>query len=201
MSKTLKIVGYFSAIAIFFICLTAGIKTLNASQEKTWQGLALFMIAMSIFAAVGLIILTYNIKTPQVKTKSAAPKPAQAPKKTNVEEVIKEIKKKPIRKESDKEDSQKTGPTNIYVGNLAPAASEADLREEFGVFGTVKTVRIISDKETGEPKGYAFIEMYDHSDAKLAVEDIDGQEIKGQAVKVTFAKPKPRRGRPRNKRA
>ncbi len=88
--------------------------------------------------------------------------------------------------------------TSIYVGNLAHAATEDDVREAFEAFGKVASVSIIKDRETGRPRGFAFVEMSDPTEANEAISQMNLKEIKGRAVTVNEARPKterpPRRG-------
>lgn len=87
--------------------------------------------------------------------------------------------------------------TNIYVGNLSYDATEEDLREAFAQFGQVSAVNIITDRETGRPRGFAFVEMPDGAEAREAIEKVNLQEIAGRSVTVNEARPKsdrPRRG-------
>jgi RNA recognition motif-containing protein len=85
--------------------------------------------------------------------------------------------------------------TNIYVGNLSYDATEEDLRQEFSRFGEVSSVNIIKDRETGRPRGFAFVEMPDSDAAKEAIEQLNQTEIAGRAVTVNEARPKPDRPR------
>ena len=84
--------------------------------------------------------------------------------------------------------------TNIYVGNLSFYASDDDLRGAFEQYGEVTSVNIIMDRETGRSRGFAFVEMADAVNAKEAIENVDGTEIAGRAVKVNEARPRPPRG-------
>jgi RNA recognition motif-containing protein len=87
--------------------------------------------------------------------------------------------------------------TSIYVGNLAHEATEDDLRQVFGEFGTVSNVSIIMDRETGRPRGFAFVEMPDGNQAAEAIKGLNLKEISGRAITVNEARPKtdrPRRG-------
>ncbi|MBN2476215.1 MAG: RNA-binding protein [Pirellulales bacterium] len=87
--------------------------------------------------------------------------------------------------------------TNIYVGNLSFNATEEDLREAFAQYGEVSSVNIITDRETGRPRGFAFVEMPDAGQAKEAIEKVNLTEIDGRSVTVNEARPKsdrPRRG-------
>ena len=73
---------------------------------------------------------------------------------------------------------------NIYVGNLSYGVSDDQLREVFEAYGTVSSAKVISDKYSGRSKGFGFVEMDDDNEAKSAIEDLDGAEIDGRAVKV-----------------
>ena len=87
--------------------------------------------------------------------------------------------------------------TNIYVGNLSFDATEEDLRQAFAEHGEVSSVNIITDRETGRPRGFAFVEMPDGEQAKEAIEKVNLTEIAGRSVSVNEARPKrdrPRRG-------
>ena len=87
--------------------------------------------------------------------------------------------------------------TSIYVGNLAHEASEDDLRQVFSEFGAVSNVSIIKDRETGRPRGFAFVEMPDGNEAAEAIKGLNLKEISGRAITVNEARPKtdrPRRG-------
>jgi RNA recognition motif-containing protein len=87
--------------------------------------------------------------------------------------------------------------TSIYVGNLAHEATEDDLRQVFAGFGAVSSVSIIKDRETGRPRGFAFVEMPDGNEATEAIRGLNLKEISGRAITVNEARPKtdrPRRG-------
>jgi RNA recognition motif-containing protein len=75
----------------------------------------------------------------------------------------------------------------IYVGNLPFSSTEADLRDVFGRHGSVDTVSIITDRETGRPRGFAFIEMEDASAAQDAIRALDGSDLGGRSIKVNEA--------------
>ncbi len=79
---------------------------------------------------------------------------------------------------------------NIYVGNLAYSVTEDDLRAAFEAFGTVDRVSIITDKFSGQSKGFGFVEMPQTSEAEEAVKSLNGSEIKGRNIKVNEAKPR-----------
>jgi RNA recognition motif-containing protein len=79
---------------------------------------------------------------------------------------------------------------NIYVGNLSYSVTDADLRETFARFGEVSKVHLISDKFSGESKGFGFVEMDDNSQADAAIKALNGTDLKGRNMKVNQAKPK-----------
>ena len=86
---------------------------------------------------------------------------------------------------------------NIYVGNLSFDATEDDIRQAFSQYGQVSSVNIITDRETGRPRGFCFVEMPNHSVAQAAIEGLNLQRIAGRAVNVNEARPKtdrPRQG-------
>jgi RNA recognition motif-containing protein len=80
--------------------------------------------------------------------------------------------------------------TSIYVGNLSHGANEDDLRNVFGEFGVVSNVTIVKDRETGRPRGFAFVEMSDSAAAAAAIQAVNLKEIDGRAVTVNEARPK-----------
>jgi len=82
----------------------------------------------------------------------------------------------------------------IYVGNLSFQSTEADIEACFAAYGTVKSVDVIMDRETGRPRGFAFIEMGTDAEAQAAVEALDGHELDGRALKVNIARPRESRG-------
>ena len=75
---------------------------------------------------------------------------------------------------------------SVFVGNLAFKASAGDLRELFEEYGDVQGVRVMTDRATRRPKGFAFVEM-DKKGAKAAIADLDGNEFFGRDIKVNFA--------------
>ena len=87
--------------------------------------------------------------------------------------------------------------TSIYVGNLAHSATEEDLRQAFSQYGDVANVNIVKDRESGRPRGFAFVEMPDSAAAANAIKELNLREIGGRSVTVNEARPKvdrPRRG-------
>ncbi len=79
---------------------------------------------------------------------------------------------------------------NIYVGNLSYNTTEDDLRTKFSAFGTVDSVKVIADRDTGRSKGFAFIEMSDQSSGNAAIEGLNGQDLDDRALKVNEARPR-----------
>lgn len=77
---------------------------------------------------------------------------------------------------------------NIYVGNLNYGITEDELREVFEKYGEVTSAKIISDKYSGRSKGFGFIEMSNDEEAKEAIENIDGTDVKGRNIKVNQAR-------------
>ena len=79
---------------------------------------------------------------------------------------------------------------NIYVGNLSFEVTEQDLQQAFEAFGQVESVKIIKDKYSGESKGFGFVEMPAKGEAESAINDLNGKELKGRALKVSEARPR-----------
>ena len=83
---------------------------------------------------------------------------------------------------------------NIYVGNLSDDTTEAELREAFEAFGQVASAKVITDKFTGERRGFAFVEMDSEDQAKEAIAGLNGKDLKGQALIVKEARPRRQSG-------
>ena len=81
----------------------------------------------------------------------------------------------------------------IYVGNLPFSASEADVRTLFSQHGTVESVSLPTDRETGRPRGFGFVEM-SQADAARAIQSLNGQDMGGRPLRVNEAQDKPRGG-------
>ncbi len=77
----------------------------------------------------------------------------------------------------------------IYVGNLSYTTTEESLRETFEKFGEVAEVNIISDRETGRPRGFAFVEMRDEEEAAKAIGALNGTDLDGRKLAVNEARP------------
>ena len=84
--------------------------------------------------------------------------------------------------------------TNIFVGNLSYQATQADLQNAFGQFGSVERINVVTDRETGQPRGFAFVEMSDAEAAQNAISNLNGAELHGRAMNVNEARPKPAGG-------
>ena len=78
----------------------------------------------------------------------------------------------------------------IYVGNLSYEVTEEDLRQEFGAFGEVTSVSVITDKYSGRPKGFGFVEMASKSEAEAAITGLNGKMLKDRTVVVNEARPR-----------
>jgi cold-inducible RNA-binding protein len=80
--------------------------------------------------------------------------------------------------------------TNIFVGNLDITVTEQQLRELFAVHGAVNNVTIVEDRDTGEPRGIAFVEMRQKTEAQAAIAAFDGKMLNGRAMRVNEARAK-----------
>ena len=78
----------------------------------------------------------------------------------------------------------------LYVGNLAYSVTNEDLKDLFSQSGTVESVAVVSDKFSGQSKGFGFVEMADAGEAAAAIQTLDGTEFKGRNIKVNEAKPR-----------
>jgi RNA recognition motif-containing protein len=84
--------------------------------------------------------------------------------------------------------------TNIYVGNLSFQTSQEDLKATFSSYGNVERVSIATDRDSGQPRGFAFVEMTERRDAETAISVLNGSELNGRAISVNEARPKPSGG-------
>lgn len=80
---------------------------------------------------------------------------------------------------------------NIFVGSLPFSIDEADLRDSFGVYGTVTSVKLITDKFTGRSKGFGFVEMSSDEEASKAIQELNGATVDGRTIVVNKSEPKP----------
>jgi len=83
---------------------------------------------------------------------------------------------------------------NIYVGNLSFNLTEDDLRTAFSAYGTVEKAAIITDKMSGQSRGFGFVEMPNREEAVKAIENLNGKDLKGRNLKVNEAQPRPAGG-------
>jgi cold-inducible RNA-binding protein len=88
----------------------------------------------------------------------------------------------------------------LYVGNLSFDTTQSTLQELFEEHGQVATVDLVTDRATGRPRGFAFVEMVNEEDANAAIEALNGQEVDGRTLKVAPAKPPESRGSNRGRR-
>ena len=84
--------------------------------------------------------------------------------------------------------------SKLYVGNMSFKTTEADLRDAFGQFGSVTDVYIANDRETGRPRGFAFVTFSTAEESKLATEKMNGVDLDGRQLTVNEAKPKEEMG-------
>ncbi len=83
----------------------------------------------------------------------------------------------------------------LFIGNLAASTSEKDIQTLFSEFGTVRSLKLVTDVFSGQCKGFGFIEMEGH-EARAAIAGLNGRDFNGKPIKVNFETPKPgRRGR------
>ena len=83
---------------------------------------------------------------------------------------------------------------NIFVGNLDFGATEEAVRALFEPFGTVERVNIMTDRDTGRSRGFAFVEMANEADADRAIAALNGKSLGGRALNINEARPRPERG-------
>ena len=84
--------------------------------------------------------------------------------------------------------------TNIFVGNLSFSTTQEELRVAFANHGSVERVNIVTDRDTGQPRGFAFVEMTDRSAAESAIQKLNGTDLNGRDMNVNEARPKPQGG-------
>ena len=84
--------------------------------------------------------------------------------------------------------------TNIFVGNLNYQTTQDDLYAAFSQYGAVERVNIVTDRDTGQPRGFAFVEMTERKDADNAISQLNGAELHGRTINVNEARPKPEGG-------
>ena len=88
----------------------------------------------------------------------------------------------------------------LYVGNISFQLEEQQLEDAFAAFGSVKSVRIITDRETGRSKGFGFVEMETEDQAQECISNLDGKDLNGRNIRVNIARERTDRGGDRNRR-
>jgi cold-inducible RNA-binding protein len=83
---------------------------------------------------------------------------------------------------------------NIFVGNLSFQTTQDELHSAFAQYGNVDRVNIVTDRDTGQARGFAFVEMPDQREAETAISQLNGAELNGRAMNVNEARPKPAGG-------
>lgn len=83
---------------------------------------------------------------------------------------------------------------NIYVGNLPFSATESEIESLFSEYGQVERVSLISDRETGRPRGFGFVEMVNDNEGRSAIEGVNGVDLDGRTLTVNEARPRQPRG-------
>ncbi len=84
--------------------------------------------------------------------------------------------------------------TNIFVGNLSFQTTQDELQGVFATYGSVERVSIVTDRDSGQPRGFGFVEMTDRSAAETAISQLNGSDLNGRAMNVNEARPKPQGG-------
>jgi RNA recognition motif-containing protein len=84
---------------------------------------------------------------------------------------------------------------NFYIGNLAFSVIEDDLKDLFSEFGEVSSVKIVTDRFSGQPKGFGFLEMPDNSEADKAIKALNGRALKGRSIKIAQAESRNKHGK------
>ena len=82
----------------------------------------------------------------------------------------------------------------LYVGNLSFNSSEGSVRDAFAAYGEVSSVHLVTDRDTGQPRGFGFVEMDNSSEAQSAIDGLNGAMLDGRSLNVNEARPRPERG-------
>ncbi len=86
---------------------------------------------------------------------------------------------------------------NLFVGNMSFQTTEHELRSIFEPYGEITRIQVMTDRDTGRARGYAFVELADDGEAAKAITELNGKELDGRALTVNEARPKPLRSGPR----
>ncbi|MBI3895726.1 MAG: RNA-binding protein [Acidobacteria bacterium] len=87
---------------------------------------------------------------------------------------------------------------NVFVGNMSFHTTEDELRTLFEPFGEITSIQVMTDRDTGRSRGFAFVELVNDDEAAKAIAALNGKEVDGRALTVNEARPKPERSGPRN---
>lgn len=87
---------------------------------------------------------------------------------------------------------------NLFIGNMSFQTTEGDLRAMFEPYGEITRVNVVTDRDTGRARGFAFVELTNDEEAAKAITALNGKEVDGRALNVNEARPKPERSGPRN---
>lgn len=82
----------------------------------------------------------------------------------------------------------------LYVGNISFNASQESLHEAFSAFGQVSSISVVTDRDTGRPRGFGFVEMSTDREGRAAIDGLNGTDLEGRALNVNEARPRPERG-------
>ena len=88
---------------------------------------------------------------------------------------------------------------NLFVGNMSFKTTETDLRSLFEPFGEISRVNVVTDRDTGQARGFGFVEMTNDGEAQTAITSLNGKEVDGRALNVNEARPKTERSGPRSR--
>ncbi len=86
---------------------------------------------------------------------------------------------------------------NLFVGNMSFQTTESELRSIFEPYGEITRIQVMTDRDTGQARGFAFVELADDEEAAKAGTELNGKELDGRALNVNEARPKPERSGPR----
>ncbi len=86
---------------------------------------------------------------------------------------------------------------NLFVGNMSFQTTEDELRSIFEPYGEITRIQVMTDRDTGRARGFAFVELADDEEAAKAITELNGKELDGRALNVNEARPKPERSGPR----
>ncbi len=84
--------------------------------------------------------------------------------------------------------------SKLYVGNLSFETTQSEIESAFSAFGSVQSVNLVTDRDTGRPRGFGFIEMSSDSEAQAAIDGLNDQDLGGRRLTVNVAKPRENRG-------